>query len=308
MIDQGSRYFKQVQLLLRVLPFVTEESCFAVKGGTAINLFVRNLPRLSVDIDLVYVPIEPRERSLSEMDAALRRMADRMEKMIAGLRVVPSHMHGSKIVSKLMVDLNGVRVKVEANPVLRGLVNVPELLPVKERVAEEFGFAETWIAPFTDLYGGKICAALDRQHPRDLFDVGTLLRHEGLTPDLIDVFLVYVISHPRPIAELLRPNFKKLSGVYMREFAGMTEETCELETLIETRLHLVDLLGKGLTENHKNFLRSFKQGEPQWELLKTPIAPKLPAVQWKLKNIQNMQVAKRHSALKKLERVLEGLG
>lgn len=308
MIDQGSSYFKQVQLLLRVLPFVTEESCFAVKGGTAINLFVRDLPRLSVDIDLVYVPIEAREVSLSKMDAALGRMTGRMEAMIAGLRVVPSQIHGSEIVSKLMVELNGVRVKIEVNPVVRGLVNEPELLTVKERVADTFGFAEAWIAPFTDIYASKICAALDRQHPRDLFDVRDLLRHEGLSPDLIEVFLVYVISHPRPVAELLQPNFKDVSGVYIREFAGMTAEACELETLVETRRRLVDLLGQGLTEKHKGFLRSFKQGEPQWELLDIPVAPKLPAVKWKLQNIKKMQVTKRNFALEKLEKVLREMG
>ncbi len=307
MIDAGSQYFKQVQLLIRVLPLVTEEACFAVKGGTAINLFVRDLPRLSVDIDLVYVPIEERELSLSMMDAALGRMSARIESMIAGIQVTHSRMHGTGVVSKLMLDLYGVRVKVEVNPVLRGLVHAPELLPVQARVEEQFGFAEARIASFTDLYGGKICAALDRQHPRDLFDVGDLLRHEGLTPELINVFLVYVISHPRPIAELLQPNFKELSVVYMREFAGMTTEPCELDALIEIRRNLVEGLGKRLSQSHKDFLRSFKFGEPQWDLLGLSDVPGLPAVQWKLQNIRNMQEAKRGIALEKLEAVLQGM-
>lgn len=308
MIDRDSRYFKQVELLLRVLPLVTEETCFAVKGGTAINLFVRNLPRLSVDIDLVYTPIQEREASLTEMDAALRRIAARIEEMITGLRVVPSLLHGSDVVSKLMVELNGVRVKVEVNPVLRGLVYAPMLLPVKEQVGKEIGFAEAWIASFADLYGGKICAALDRQHPRDLFDVRDLLAHEGLGEDLLNVFLVYVISHPRPVAELLQPNFKDLSGIYMREFAGMTTEVCRLEDLVQTRKQLVDLLGQGLTNSHKDFLRSFKQGEPQWELLGLPHVSELPAVQWKLHNIQKMTAAKRKFAIEKLEKVLQVMG
>ncbi len=45
-------YRKQVELLVRTIPNVAEEKCFALKGGTAINLFIRNMPRLSVDIDL----------------------------------------------------------------------------------------------------------------------------------------------------------------------------------------------------------------------------------------------------------------
>ncbi len=65
MIDKNSTYFKQAELLIRIMPFIADESCFAIKGGTAINLFIRDLPRLSVDIDLVYLPVGKREISLS---------------------------------------------------------------------------------------------------------------------------------------------------------------------------------------------------------------------------------------------------
>ena len=52
------RYADQVQLLVRLLPIVADERDFALKGGTAINLFYRDLPRLSVDTDLTYVPVK----------------------------------------------------------------------------------------------------------------------------------------------------------------------------------------------------------------------------------------------------------
>lgn len=61
-MDSNSPFYAQVQLLLRVLPFVAQESCFALKGGTAINLFVRDFPRLSVDIDLVFLAEDNRPR------------------------------------------------------------------------------------------------------------------------------------------------------------------------------------------------------------------------------------------------------
>lgn len=67
-------YRKQVALLVRVLPAVAAERCFALKGGTAINLFVRDLPRLSVDIDMTYVPVQSRAESLSAIDAAMKRI------------------------------------------------------------------------------------------------------------------------------------------------------------------------------------------------------------------------------------------
>ena len=66
------RALRQVNLLIRLLPFIAQEDCFALKGGTAINLFVRDLPRLSVDIDLVYLPIEERAQTMKRIDAAPR--------------------------------------------------------------------------------------------------------------------------------------------------------------------------------------------------------------------------------------------
>ena len=63
-------YRRQAALLIRTLPLVAEETCFALKGGTAINLFIRNMPRLSVDIDLTYLPVQPRAESLTAIDAA----------------------------------------------------------------------------------------------------------------------------------------------------------------------------------------------------------------------------------------------
>jgi hypothetical protein len=74
----------QIALLVRVLPYVAAETCFALKGGTAINLFVRDLPRLSVDIDLVYVPIQDRETSLREIWSALARIAQAIRKSVPG--------------------------------------------------------------------------------------------------------------------------------------------------------------------------------------------------------------------------------
>lgn len=69
-------YRQQVALLLRVLPFVEEERAFALKGGTAINLFVRDMPRLSVDIDLTWLPVEDRATSLAAINAAMLRIKE----------------------------------------------------------------------------------------------------------------------------------------------------------------------------------------------------------------------------------------
>lgn len=73
-------YRKQVELLIQVLPEVAKEPKFALHGGTAINLFVRNMPRLSVDIDLTYIPIQNRQDSLNGIKKTLEEIKSRIKK------------------------------------------------------------------------------------------------------------------------------------------------------------------------------------------------------------------------------------
>jgi len=83
-------YRKQVELLIKILPFIAEEDCFALKGWTAINLFVRDMPRLSVDIDLTYLPVLSRSESLDAIDAAMKRIAGRIPKILHLAQVTPT--------------------------------------------------------------------------------------------------------------------------------------------------------------------------------------------------------------------------
>ena len=176
----AERYRAQAALLVRVLPFVAAEQSFALKGGTAINLFIRDMPRLSVDLDLTYLPVADRAASLTAIDAAMRRISDAITRGLRGARVDETRLKGENCVTRLEVRLDGAQVKIEVTPVLRGCVYDPELRSVSDRVEEEFGFGEIQVVSFADLYAGKIVAALDRQHPRDLFDVRDLLAHEGI--------------------------------------------------------------------------------------------------------------------------------
>jgi predicted nucleotidyltransferase component of viral defense system len=173
LVDEG--YRKQVTLLLKTVPFVAAATSFALKGGTAINLFLRDMPRLSVDIDLTYVPVADRASSLKKIDAAMRRIAKEIERGVRGAKVSASAPKGEKGITKLIVRADDAQIKIEVTPVLRGCVYEPTVRSVSARVEEEFGFAEMPVVRFADLYAGKIVAALDRQHPRDLFDVRDLL-------------------------------------------------------------------------------------------------------------------------------------
>jgi predicted nucleotidyltransferase component of viral defense system len=294
---KDSPYFAQVDLLLQILPLVAREPVFALKGGTAINLFVRDLPRLSVDIDLAYLPLKPREAALAEIGAALGRIAEGAQRTIAGAQVTPSPRPDAP---KLVIQTAAAQVKIEPNAVLRGAVFPPERRAIVPMVEEAFGrFVEMQVLSLADLYGGKLVAALDRQHPRDLFDVKLLLENEGIGDALRLAFVVYLASHGRTMAEVLEPTRKPLSDIFEAQFAGMSRIPVTVAELESARKELIALLRGALTAREKAFLLSMKQGEPDWNLLPVPHLAELPALQWKLRNIRALAAEdpRRHAKL-----------
>jgi predicted nucleotidyltransferase component of viral defense system len=297
-------YRKQVALLIKTVPLVAAETAFALKGGTAINLFLRDMPRLSVDIDLTYVPVADRESSLKEIDAALHRIKKQIERGIPGARVSTSAPKGGKYITKLIVRSNDAQIKIEVTPVLRGCVYEPAVRSVSARVEEEFGFAETAVVSFADLYAGKIVAALDRQHPRDLFDVRDLLTHEGIDDNLRQAFIVYLLSHDRPMAEILAPTRRDISAEYKRGFEGMVNTPVTLDELLQARENLIGQIVGKMPERHRRFLISIKRGEPDWALLDLPGVRDLPAVRWKLENLKRLSPEKRTELLMGLTEAL----
>ena len=280
-------YAAQVALLVQILPEVAKEDCFALKGGTAINLFYRDLPRLSVDIDLTYLPLEPREQALGNINAAMERLAV----SIAQIPSIETNriLGGGQGATRVQASKGRVTVKIETTPVTRGVVFEPEIKRVSSAVEEQFGFAEMRLVSFEDIYGGKICAALDRQHPRDLYDIAKLYENEGLTDSLFRAFLVYAASSKRPLCELLNPNLSELETIYETQFVGMTKEAVPLKTLETARLQLIANIQSRLTGDTTAFLRGLQKGEPDFQLIELPDAANLPAVQWKLLNIEKFK-------------------
>ena len=174
------QYMRQVDLLVRTLPFIARHEAFALKGGTAINLFYRDMPRLSVDIDLTYLPIEDRETTLKNIDTTLEHIREDLMGNLRGVNVQRIAGGGNND-TRLLVRQGIAEIKVETSPVARGTVHSPERRRVSAAVEDKFGFAEMQVVSFEDLFGGKLHAAVDRQHPRDLFDVKMLYENEGLT-------------------------------------------------------------------------------------------------------------------------------
>jgi predicted nucleotidyltransferase component of viral defense system len=301
-MDRSNPYFRQVELLVRVLPHVAKQGCFALKGGTAINLFVRDLPRLSVDIDLAYLPLDARDQALPAIQTALEKIAQDIQSL-GGVRTQLTK-PGETESLRLTVQRDGSQVVIELSPVLRGTVWPAETRSVVPAVEELFGYAEIPVVSFNDLFAGKICAALDRQHPRDLFDVRLLLANEGISRDLLRTFLIYLISHGRTMAELLAPKRRDIAPVFEAEFRTMALDPVSLEELLQTREELIAGINRALTEDDRKFLLSVKGKTPNWALIGLPKAAELPAVRWKLQNLGRMNTARHREAFARLEQVL----
>lgn len=298
-------YRAQVSLLIRTMPTIAEEPCFALKGGTAINFFIRDLPRLSIDIDLTFLPIADRTSSLEQTEIALKRIAERIRHLIPGVTIhesVPTRTQST--INKLVVRTpDRVEIKLEANPVLRGCVYEPQKRVVSQAVEDQFGFAEMRILSEADLYAGKIMAALDRQHPRDLFDV-SLLMEDRLSDALRTAFIVYLISHDRPPQWLLTSDNRDILQDFENEFRGMTEQQVDLDALLAARTALRNDLHAGMSEDHKRFLISFYLREPEWERLGLDGVDQLPAIRWRELNLDNAGEETRRSIVTELESLL----
>lgn len=282
------RYIDQVRLLLSVLPDVAEEKTLALKGGTAINLFYRDLPRLSVDVDLTYVPIRDRKTSLGDIDVTFDRIAHMIQKRNPNLKARRELGIGNHK-TRISVSHNHIKIKIEISPVMRGTVLSPITMSTSDVVVERFGFAEANVLAFEDLFGSKLHAAVDRQHPRDLFDVMLLFENEGFSDDLFRVFLVYVAGSSRPLHDVLAPNAIFEDSLYETQFAGMTAEVVTKDQLVATQERLKEAIASRLTGKVSTFLLSLHDGDPNFELIDLPDAIRLPAIQWKLQNLRKLK-------------------
>lgn len=297
-----NEYHKQVELLISVIPHIAKEKCFALKGGTAINLFVRDMPRLSVDIDLQYIYVNDRETAFTDINGALDRIADSLKNV-----GIESVIRENEYEIRKMICLNEqASIKIEPNYIIRGCIKPTQFIQTSQRVQELYGFAAIDVLSFSELYGGKICAALDRQHPRDLFDIKLLLENEGIQ-QVKEGFFVALLGHNRPAHEILNPNIQNQEKTLEKEFSGMTEEYFSYEEHVTTMYRLIDAIHKVITEQDKQFLISFFSAEPQWNLLEIENLKNLPAIKWKLKNLEQLKTNnpnKFENQLKELDRIL----
>ena len=212
--------------------------------------------------------------------------------------------------AKLTCQTQNAQIKVEVNTTIRGTLLPPRTMDIVDKVEDDFGrFVSVNVVSNAELFGGKICAALDRQHPRDLFDIHHMMQNEGLTDEIRMGFIAMLLSHGRPIHEIIRPNFQNQEQIFEAQFEGMSFAPFSYADYEGTREKLVQDINSGWTDNDRDFLLSFKRGEPDWSLYPHENLQNMPAVKWKLLNIQKLikQNSDKHmEQLKALEDRLTG--
>jgi len=281
-------YIDTVRLLLDIAPLVFQSKYFALKGGTALNLFVQDLPRLSVDIDVVFTDYRmDRADALAKIAEELAAAKAAIEKI--GYVVTMRRTKGGDEV-KILVDDQVSQVKVEVNFVFRGFLLPITKLPLTASTQELF--STNIILPVLDqaeLYGSKLVAAMDRQHPRDIFDVRKMFEKFGLRPQFVDCFVAYLAGHNRPVHEVIFANPQSLEQTFKNEFEGMTREPVSLAELEQTHTRLFHELPRALTPSHKEFLLSLVSMAPEWGLMPFANMKDLPAIRWKLQNLARLK-------------------
>jgi len=281
-------YLDTARMLVQVAPLVFTDDALALKGGTAINLFTRDMPRLSVDLDLVFTDYTvPRAEALRRINEAIRKTSERLKKLGFQTHAVTAADAGE---TKLLVRRDRTEVKIEVNFVLRGTVRPIRTASLTPRARDALlADLELPLVSLEDMYGGKLVAALDRQHPRDLFDVMQLFEHEGITAGIRHAFVVYLASHTRPIHEVLFPNLRDITHDYAQNFVGMTAVPVAIGDLLIARDRMLIELQQGLDGDEREFLLSLVANKPDWELMKIGHLRELPGIRWKLHNLDQLQ-------------------
>lgn len=295
-------YKRQVSLLIRIMPSVYRIKDFAVHGGTAINLFYKNMPRYSVDIDLTYIPIQDREESLRTIEEHLKTLKVNIEKSIPNIKVIPKY-----DVWKLQCTLNGATVKIEVNTIKRGIIGETEDKMLCEKAQIEFSMAcKARTVSYSQLYGGKITAALSRQHPRDLFDCKYM--EISSFDDVKNGFMLCLLGSDKPIIESLQPNSIDNKDALENQFKGMTDVEFSYADYEEARINLIAQVNAALTETDKDFIISFENGTPDWSKCCAGDLSNYPSVKWKLNNINKLKETNLQKHQNGVERLIQFFG
>jgi len=232
-----------------------------------------------------YIPIADRDESLKGINLALQQVQQNIQALRRSIQV-----EHREDVCKLKVTENDVLIKLEVNPVGRGLIAESVKMPLCDEAQEMFDtFCSIPVVSISQLYSSKLCAALDRQHPRDLFDVKLMLDKVGFTDGIKRGLIYGLASSTRPIYEMLDPNLLDQRSAYENQFIGMSDIPFSYADYEQTRLELIQVIRESLTSEDKAFLLSFNRLTPDWSLYDFR---DFPSVKWKLLNLEKLRNGK----------------
>lgn len=288
-------YKKQVGLLIEVLPIINKFSdVFALKGGTAINLFHSDMPRLSVDIDLTYIKSCSRTEAYNEINSNILKMKELL--LNKGFDVIKQ---GEVELKLIIIDRKtNTQIKIEPNYVIRATLYPNVLTTLCQKAVKDFNMEySVYTVSKADLYAGKIAAALSRRHPRDLFDIKQLINqgNASFSVELLNATAIYLSSNSRPIHELLNPtpNFINLELAFEKQFQGMVlSEECTIDELKETYMKLLSILNEKFDDNHRRFIMSIVENNANYNLLdgiEETVLTTFSGLSWKLLNLKKLQ-------------------
>jgi hypothetical protein len=167
-------------------------------------------------------------------------------------------------------------------------------------------YCKARIVPLGQLYGGKIAAALSRQHPRDLCD------YNYMEPDKIDNlkrgFMFALLGSDKPFIESLSPNNINQQEAQENQFRGMTDIPFTYENYETARKQLIAFVNAMLNEEDKAFLVSFEEGDPRWEESAYSDFRDFPSVQWKLLNVNKLKTQNPAKHRQEVERLRSYFG
>jgi hypothetical protein len=284
MIDRA--FIDATTLLLQIVPRVFATDRLALKSGTAINLYLDDAPRLSVDLDLVFTQLGlSREDALAAINDEMRRIAAALSADGLEVRAAVTADIGE---TGLVVSDGTTQVKVETNIVFRGTLLPPVVRSLSPGAAEWLSMdAPAPVLDRSEVFAGKLMAALDRQHPRNLYDVWRLYEGGPIESGMLSAFVVYLCGHNRPAHEVLDSPERLLAEDYDRALVGMIRgDVPPLAALLASRAQLRRDIVQSISESDRAFLAGFFAGEPDWSLLPYPHASELPALAWKLRNLE----------------------
>ena len=295
MNPEPSEYQRQATLLIELLPTVARQSDFALYGGTAINLFLLDAPRLSIDLDLKFLPPLKIDAAKARIDEILQEVRAEIEKDIPGTRVEQEQKQDRRLPRLLVIrDRDGALVKIEVNPLQVGSIFSPQPRQLSAKVAADFSVAATTmeiLAP-AEIYAGKIAAALERAHPRDLFDIRQM-------PDSIwddqrlwaALAVCLAMSRGRDLHRLIAEKNagKIIVSLDYENFAPMMRTArATLQELEEAGSRLHARLLSRMPAGCKKLLVDFFCGQADWSAIGVDIDA-LPGLQWRSEGIRKME-------------------